>query len=604
MDINPQKITLDVNREMCFQILTVKQGDRGSRFIEITLTADGIKLELANIATKTVFSASLKGVLVQNDSFDINQDNNTVKVNLSDNALANSGMLECELTAVNDKNEKVTSATFNVYVASSAKGLYHSVVDMLKGIIYTDMLQDKSVTYSKLADKVIDSSKLADGAINRIELFSLDFLTRYLSMPMSIKNVMGTITDDVYNSLTETGIYNVGSSSGEKEMLVVYKLSPAHVVQVKYLTDKVFFRGIHSSTDNEYPADEWSQWVDLTIAERSITRDKLTDSAVDSSKLADGAINRIELFSLDFLAKYLSMPMSSVNVPGVIQENTYNNITETGVYNVGSSAGEREMLVVYKLSPAHVVQVKYLTNKVFFRGIHASTDNMFPAEEWGTWTDITEDKYFRYATTFYTIEQLKGYGFQRGVTYSFFTSAEIAEKVGEGFCVGAIRPTIDSNVLELFNFSTGVSWRVNLSSGTAERLTANNAEQDFVNAGNFTSLSELKDYEFEYEKIYKLEIESDIVTDNNVTIDAGVYICRHYWSPPHIYDADCLELTLFVTNGKSWTIDLESGNGFLTDKLTDFATFKYVDSTIDNVNIQISGINTQLEGLDELLASI
>ncbi len=189
------------------------------------------------------------------------------------------------------------------------------------------------------------------------------------------------------------------------------------------------------------------------------------------TELANGVINRIELFSLDFLTKYLSMPMSSINIAGAIQSDTYDSLTETGVYKVGSYAGEREMIVVYRLSNAHIVQVRYLTDKILFRGIHATSDNEFPAEEWREWTDITEDKHFRYATQFYTMEQLKGYGFQRGVTYSFFTSAGVAVKVGAGFCVGAIRPVDGDDCLELFNFSTGVSWRINLTSGAVEKLT-------------------------------------------------------------------------------------------------------------------------------------
>lgn len=263
MDIKPQKITLDINSDTCLQLLVVKQWDKGSRYIEITLTADGTKLELSKISSSVIFSASLNGVLVQNDTFTADNNTNTVTVKLSDNALSASGRLECEITAIKD-NDKVTSATFYVKVAESAKGKSGAILDLLEGIVDSRMLQDGSVTSSKIANGAVGSSQLADGAIDRIELFNQFFLETYLSMPMRSYSVMGTIQDDTYNSLTETGVYNVGSSAGEREMLVVYKLSNAHLVQVRYLTDKIFFRGIHANKEDEFPADEWGEWEELT----------------------------------------------------------------------------------------------------------------------------------------------------------------------------------------------------------------------------------------------------------------------------------------------------------------------------------------------------
>lgn len=220
--------------------------------------------------------------------------------------------------------------------------------------ITKEKLSDKSVTSDKLEDEAVTSDKIKGSAVNTRQIADGAITTN--------KIYDGAITED---KIADGAIIDrlIARNSVSAEKLKDKSITSAKLVSGSVVTEK--------------------------IADLSVTNTKLGARAVTSDKIADDAIDKIDLFGMDFVNKYFPMPMNSVSVPGAIQNDTYDSVVESGIYNVGSFAGEREMLVVYKLSTAHVVQMRYTTEKVYFRGIHADTDGEFPTDQWSEWMDLT-----------------------------------------------------------------------------------------------------------------------------------------------------------------------------------------------------------------------
>ncbi|MBR3971780.1 MAG: hypothetical protein IKJ83_02710 [Ruminococcus sp.] len=115
-----------------------------------------------------------------------------------------------------------------------------------------------------IADGSVTGEKLADGAVDRVDVFSQEMRSAFLSMPLKKILVAGDITDDYYNGLTEPGIYQIDTYSGKHYVLVVLKpSSDAYLMQMLFMYDKVLYRGIFCSEDGIYAEDDWSLWVNL-----------------------------------------------------------------------------------------------------------------------------------------------------------------------------------------------------------------------------------------------------------------------------------------------------------------------------------------------------
>ena len=145
-----QKITLDINQNDCFQTLEMKQGDKLSRFIDVTLTASGEFVNLSELSEgKNVkILASMNGELRQNSDAKINADG-TVTVEMSDNALGEAGILDCEIRVTDVENGILSSALFLIRVGRSAAGKNSHIVDLSEGCIEQKHYKKGSISPDK-----------------------------------------------------------------------------------------------------------------------------------------------------------------------------------------------------------------------------------------------------------------------------------------------------------------------------------------------------------------------------------------------------------------------------------------------------------------------
>ncbi len=144
----------------------------------------------------------------------------------------------------------------NWYIYDAEKGEY---VDSGKPSVYkTDSLQ--------ITDGAVTSMKLADCAIDRLSLFSMDMIAKYLAMPVIVHGILGEVPKDFYNTLTTQGIHRIDDHKGTHQVVVVLKpSSEAHLMQLKFDYNKIEYRGIWCTDDGIYADDDWEDWTLLTL---------------------------------------------------------------------------------------------------------------------------------------------------------------------------------------------------------------------------------------------------------------------------------------------------------------------------------------------------
>lgn len=117
MQLQHQKITLDVNDTRAYTVLNAHQGDSKTRFIDITLTENGNTITLSSNYVATV-KASINNKTKAVNTAVVDATKNVITIELTKTMLDTPGLLNCEVV-LQDNQQFVTSATFAVKVAES-----------------------------------------------------------------------------------------------------------------------------------------------------------------------------------------------------------------------------------------------------------------------------------------------------------------------------------------------------------------------------------------------------------------------------------------------------------------------------------------------------
>lgn len=468
MNIIPQKLTLDINRDVCFQVLVVKQGDRGSRFIEITLTADGQKLELGTIASGAVFSASLKGVLVQNETFKIDASTHTVTVTLSDNALAESGVLDCELSAVNAENEKVTSATFYVSVAASTKGKLQYISDMLENIVETKMLKDRAVTGIKIADEEIGDEHLINKywKTNRTSIilregFLHDFIIQNSSELAKPFDHIYIILNKGYDGLDCIGVGSCLGMFADADKFVVYNMITGKSCVVTFTAEEIVSveEIISNKADQEYNSKSENAQSGIAVAQAvaegkdfvnlgEITDIKRLDLALSQNNYDE---NKVYRFSF----------VSDIYVNDAV-------ISGTTAY-IGYITNTERYGLAIEFEPIISDGVKRIV------GFGSEVPNVYDYwEEPIITVDVKQD--FVNLGSIDTLDVLTSYGYALDKVYRIEVATDLDEAIPKGVYIGRYYVK-GSEYLELTAFvPDGYIRNVNLDTGKCSKISVNDTD--------------------------------------------------------------------------------------------------------------------------------
>lgn len=117
MDIKHQSIILDVNKANILPNIIAHQGDKKTRFIDVTLTMSGEELIL-NDSYRAILKASNNGEVKAINDCEIDLEQNIIIVELTSTMLDTAGFLNCEITVV-DEDKYITSQNFLVEVSLS-----------------------------------------------------------------------------------------------------------------------------------------------------------------------------------------------------------------------------------------------------------------------------------------------------------------------------------------------------------------------------------------------------------------------------------------------------------------------------------------------------
>lgn len=118
MNINHTKMTLEINSCKNYEILEVRQGDKGSRIIDFAFTVNGETVDLVSTMSAKV-NATVDDVIVADSvAAIVDTENNVVTVTLTDTMLALSGICKMDIV-LTEGDEIITAETVCLRVGKS-----------------------------------------------------------------------------------------------------------------------------------------------------------------------------------------------------------------------------------------------------------------------------------------------------------------------------------------------------------------------------------------------------------------------------------------------------------------------------------------------------
>lgn len=115
-----QSLSLDVAGRNKYKYLYAKQGDTGSRFVKVTMLANGVQITPESGATAKIRALKPDGTGVYNPAT-INKDG-TVTAELTSQMLAVKGDVKTDIMLVGKNNEILSTVTFYVQVEEAPAG--------------------------------------------------------------------------------------------------------------------------------------------------------------------------------------------------------------------------------------------------------------------------------------------------------------------------------------------------------------------------------------------------------------------------------------------------------------------------------------------------
>lgn len=307
-------------------------------------------------------------------------------------------------------NGKLTIPEHKRFIGFAGDNLVRTIRFLIKGQQIADKIyrlyltfDDDTVNYFTLPAEetyegvvltwYVQRSHLFKSGVVRAQLkvFSDEGVVYHTNADVFIVGDSAELSDNINNNNTEFLEY-------EKKLNALADVIKDSALLMPFVGDNGNWY-IYDSTKGEY--------VDSgkPSAYKSDSND-IADASVTSSKIAEGALNRVELFSDEMQKAFLSLPLKSISVTGNISRTYYNQFATPGVYRIDSNMGVHQVLVV--LSPdsrAFLMQMLFSYDKVLYRGIFCTEDGVYADDEWEDWTDLC-DKGMKKAEDIYCIETI------------------------------------------------------------------------------------------------------------------------------------------------------------------------------------------------------
>ena len=331
MQLQHQKITLDVNDTRAFTVLNAHQGDSKTRFIDITLTESGNTITLSSNYVATV-KASINNKTKAVNTAVVNTTNNIITVELTKTMLDTPGLLNCEVI-LQDNQQFVTSATFTVKVAESVISDETEIVasqefgKLLDALIEIKDIEDKADRVQTLVDN-IDKLESADEIVTRlsnVESKETQLETQHRTDVQALADKANSIVDQANTDRQNfnNSVDEINTTLDTKEN-VSNKVSEITHPSLDYYPDtKAVFDYVNSKLE-----------VPLAAIE-SLKADKLDKTDFNSYKTSnDNAVNS-KVDTTDFNTYKTSTNKAiEANTTAIDKCVTDLSVSSTGYYNV------------------------------------------------------------------------------------------------------------------------------------------------------------------------------------------------------------------------------------------------------------------------------
>lgn len=253
MNINHTKMTLEINSCKNYEILEVRQGDKGSRIIDFAFTVNGETVNLASTMSAKV-NATVDDVIVADSvAAVVDTENNVVTVTLTDTMLALSGICKMDIV-LTENDEIITAETVCLRVGKS-------------------VINDDSKAFPG-ASSIAEITKEVENARGS-----------HKSLGARLDTADANLANKADNSITLAGYgitdgENIGNKVTDKRKITD---EDANYPSIGYLHDYYY--------DCNEVDDALSGKLDNTAG--SVTTDNIASKAVTTEKLAEDVTNQL-----------------------------------------------------------------------------------------------------------------------------------------------------------------------------------------------------------------------------------------------------------------------------------------------------------------------
>lgn len=198
MNINHTKMTLEINSCKNYEILEVRQGDKGSRIIDFAFTVNGETVDLASTMSAKV-NATVDDVIVADSvAAIVDTENNVVTVTLTDTMLALSGICKMDIV-LTEGDEIITAETVCLRVGKSVINDDSKAFPGASSIVeITKEVENARGSQNSLGARLDTVDANLTKKANKSDIDSIN--SRLQSTEVTLKNKANTT--DVSNALT------------------------------------------------------------------------------------------------------------------------------------------------------------------------------------------------------------------------------------------------------------------------------------------------------------------------------------------------------------------------------------------------------------------
>ena len=152
-----KEIDVEVIRPNLFQAVVAKQNDCNSRFIKAAFVNKGEKIDITPVSKVLINARRSDG---ESGSFEgVVNDDSTVTVPLHSWILEVDGMVDCDISTINELDEKLTSTKFQVFVEKAACST-GDIVDDPQYDVLTDLIEQvESLSPAEMDTELSETSE-------------------------------------------------------------------------------------------------------------------------------------------------------------------------------------------------------------------------------------------------------------------------------------------------------------------------------------------------------------------------------------------------------------------------------------------------------------